>query len=176
MTDEIGILDLDTHEPTDEQIISWHEMMTAPDQLAWEYDPAWAEEDLDRQEVIRSFRENRAKRRGQNHPLWAMAGGRVVGMIGINRFTGTMRGHCAELGFGVAAEFSRRGIGTRLMTAAIAKSRALGLMRLEADCFAENAACVALLLKCGFREEGLRRGAILRDGVLRDQRLFGLML
>ena len=97
-------------------------------------------------------------------------------MIGINRFTSPERRHSAEVGFGVLAEFAHRGIGTRLLTAAIGKARQLGLARLQADCFADNAASIALLLKCGFQDEGLRAGAIRKDGKLRDQRLFGLML
>lgn len=42
--DEVRIVDLDTYEPTNEEIVSWYAMMTAPDQLRWEYDESWAKE------------------------------------------------------------------------------------------------------------------------------------
>jgi RimJ/RimL family protein N-acetyltransferase len=176
MPGTVQIVDLDTYEPTDADIISWHEMMSAPDQLLWEYDESWAKEPTTPQKQIDSFRERRVKQRGENYPLWAIADGRVVGMIGINRFTDAPRRHGAELGFGVIAEFARQGIGRRLVTAAIGKARELGLKRLEAECLGDNAACIGLLRACGFAEEGLRIGAICKDGKLRDQRLFGLTL
>jgi RimJ/RimL family protein N-acetyltransferase len=174
--DEAQIVDLDTYEPSDQQILSFVELLRAPDQLDWEYDPSWAQKESSPQEEIEDFHKRRRERRGPNHPLWAIAGGRVVGMIGINRRKEPCRNHCGELGFGVLKDFARRGIGYRLVMAAIAKARQIGLKRLEADCLADNEASAALLRKCGFREEGVRIGAIGRDGRLRDERMFGLIL
>ena len=176
MTGDVRIVDLDTYEPTDAEIVSWHEMMIAPDQLLWQDDETWAKKPTTPQQEIDSFRKRRAKQRGQNHPLWAIADGKVVGMIGVNRFDGLSRRHCAEVGFGVAAAFTRRGIGSRLVAAAIRKAREVGLQRLEAGCFEDNVASVALLRKFGFQEEGLRIGAIRKDGKLRNRKLFGLLL
>jgi RimJ/RimL family protein N-acetyltransferase len=173
---DVRIVDLDEFEPSDGEILSWREMMTAPDQLEWEYDDSWASEVLTTDSQIAEFRAWRAERRGSNHQLWALAGGRVVGMIGINRPADPTRRHCGELGYGVVAAYTRRGIGTRLVLAAIAKARQIGVERLETDCFADNAASIALLTKCGFRNEGRRSGAIRKSGVLRDQMLFGLRL
>ncbi len=176
MTEEIQIVDLNTRDPTDAEILSWDKMMRAPDQLRWEYDESWAKQTAPPQQEIADFRQWRDERRGTNYPIWAIAGERVVGMIGINRFADSARRHCGELGSGVAQEYTRRGIGRKLLTAAIAKARQIGLRRLEVDCFADNAAAIALLRKCGFTEEGLRIGAVCKDGKLIDQRLFGLVL
>lgn len=151
-------------------------MMVGPDQLLWEYDQSWAEKPTTPEEEVRSFRERRQKQHGQNHPLWAIMDGRVVGMIGINRYKDKARDHSAEIGFGVAAAFTRHGIGCKLLKAAVGKARQLGLQRLEANCFDDNVASAALLRMCGFRDEGVRLGAICKNGILRDQRLFGLML
>jgi RimJ/RimL family protein N-acetyltransferase len=174
--EKIQIVDLDAYDPTDAEILSWSEMMKAPDQLRWDYDESWAKQPTTPQGEIAGFHQWRDARRGTNYPLWAIAGKRVVGMIGVNRCEDPARRHCGELGFGVAEDYTRRGIGRQLLTAAIAKARQIGLTRLEADCFADNAAAIALLRKCGFAEEGLRIGAICKDGKLRDQRLFGLVL
>jgi RimJ/RimL family protein N-acetyltransferase len=176
MNSDVRIVDLETHDPSDAEILSWLAMMKAPDQLAWEYDASWAEKESSPQEEIEAFRERRRKAKGTNYPLWAMAEDRVIGMIGINRHKAPCRNHCGELGFGVLEAFARRGIGYRLVQAAIAKAREVGLRRLEADCLSENEASRALLVKCGFGEEGVRVGAICRDGRLRNLRLFGLLL
>jgi RimJ/RimL family protein N-acetyltransferase len=170
------IVDLDVHEPTDAQIMSWYGWMTAPDQLRWEYDDSWARAPTTPEQEVAAFWRRRAEQESQNHSFWALAGDAVVGHAGINRFRGPAREHCAEIGYGVAAAFARRGIGTRLVMAAMTKARQLGLSRLEADCFDDNHASIGLLRKCGFREEGRRFGAIRKDGRLRDQRVFGLML
>jgi putative acetyltransferase len=176
LTQDVRIVDLDTYEPTDVEIVSWYEMMTAPDQLLWEYDVSWAKKPTTPEKEIKAFRQRRFEQRGKNHPFWAFARGKVVGMIGLNRFDAPARGHCAELGYGVAAAFTRRGIGSRLFAAAIEKAQEVGVKRLEVDCFEDNAASIALIRKFGFQEEGLRIGAICKDGKLRNMSLFGLML
>jgi putative acetyltransferase len=172
----IQIVDLDEYDPTDAEIISWHEMMNAPDQLLWEYGESSAAEPITPQRVIEAFRKRREIQRGENHPLWAIAGNHVVGFIGINRFKDSARRHCAEIGFGVTRSWTGQGIGSQLLAAAIRKARLLGLKRLEADCLENNSACVAMLRKHGFAEEGLRVAAISKGGTYRGQRLFGLML
>lgn len=172
----IQIVDLDTYDPSDQEVLSFVDLLRAPGQLVWEYDPSWAQEQSPPQVEIDDFHKRRQEQRGRNHPLWALAGGRVVGMVGINRHKEPYRNHCGELGFGVAEEYARQGIGYRLVMGAITKAGQLGLTRLEGDCFADNEAAAALLRKCGFAEEGVRIGAICRDGKLRDQRLFGLTL
>jgi RimJ/RimL family protein N-acetyltransferase len=97
-------------------------------------------------------------------------------MAGLDRFTDPSKAHCAELGFGVRKTHQRRGIGYRLVSAALDRARALGLKRIECSCFADNAAAIHLLKKAGFRDEGLRIGAIQKHGALRDIRLFGRLL
>jgi RimJ/RimL family protein N-acetyltransferase len=129
---------------SDEQLISFFEMMSAPDQAQWDYDPAV----FDRSDVAKELREFR-ERPGQdrNHGFWAMDGNRVIGMVGINQFSEPSRRHCAEMGFGVARDYARQGLGYRLVCAALDKARAIGLRRIEADCFAHNLAAIALLRK-----------------------------
>ena len=173
---ELVLVDLETYEPADAEIVSWYELLTASDHLLWEYDVSWAREPTTMQREIETFRARRNRHRGVNYPIWAMTNGQVVGMIGLNRHQEAARQHCGELGCGVAAAFARRGLGGRLLRAALQKARQLGLQRLEADCFADNVASITLLRKDGFQAEGLRVGAIGKDGQLRDQCLFGLLL
>ena len=174
-TAEVRIVDLDGYEPTDAEIVSWWEMMTAPDQLRWEYDDTWAETPTTARNEIDSFRKWQTER-GDNYPFWAFVGERVAGMIGVNRGQGPARRHSGEIGYGVAAAFTRQGIGSQLLAAAIQKARQVGLLRLEANCFEDNEASIALLRKFGFQEEGTRVGAICKDGELRNEKLFALLL
>ena len=55
----------------------------------------------------------------------------------------------AEAAFAVADDLQRGGIGTALMREAIRRARSLGLQRLEASTFAENAAMRRILLGAG---------------------------
>jgi phosphinothricin acetyltransferase len=63
----------------------------------------------------------------------------------------------------VAAEARGRGVGRRLLDAAIAASEAAGIWTLQAGVLAENAASLALHERCGFRRVGVRE-ALGRDG------------
>ncbi len=176
MAADVEIVDLDSHSPTDDEILSFVEMLRAPDQIEWDYDIEWTKEPTTPQREIEEYRKREVRDRGIHYGFWAMRGGKVIGMIGIHRCSGPARRHCAEVGLGVLKAFTRRGIAFRLLTSAIAKARTVGFKRLEADCFGENEPSARLLLKAGFREEGRAVGSILRDGKLRDQRLFGMLL
>lgn len=167
---------------SDNDILSFFRMINAPDQTAWDYDdpddesPAGEHEEPHSQvELLQRFRDNFLPN-PQNFALWAKDKGQVVGMVGINRFEAPSRAHCAELGIGVAAAYQRQGIGNRLATGVIQRARREGIRRLEADCLADNMAVIMLLRKVGFAEEGVRVGAIQKQGTLQDMRFFGLLL
>ena len=162
--------------PTDGEIVSFFHMVFAPDQTKWNLYRS-SEETMSKtdQEFVAFCRE-KVLTNARNHGFWAKVGDRVVGMAGINQFEEEEKSHCAELGFGVSEDYQRQGIGYRLVSAATGRARALGLKRIESDCFADNAAAVALLRRAGFTEEGVRSKAVLRDGHLRDVCLFGLLL
>ena len=53
--------------------------------------------------------------------------------------------------------------------------RTLGLHRIEAACLTANQASRALLLRRGFREEGLARRYLLINGAWSDHLLFALL-
>lgn len=161
--------------PTDKEILSFDEMMGSPDQTMWDYEKTEERLAKSQDETIRFFRD-RVLTQERNHGFWARIDGQIVGFAGINVFKKSFRSHCAELGFGVRKEYQRRGIGYQLVRRAIDKARELNLERLEADCFADNVAAVALLSKAALKEEGIRVQAVKKEGSLRDVRLFGLSL
>ena len=161
--------------PTDEEILSFWEMMAAPGQTRWDYGDNPAFYRKSDEEVIVLFR-SKFLTRTTNFGYWAREDDRIVGKAGVNRFTDASREHCGELGFGVREAYQRRGIGYQLIRAVLGKAREEGLQRIECSSFADNRPATGLLRKAGFREEGLRIGAIKEHGQLRDIREFGLLL
>jgi [ribosomal protein S5]-alanine N-acetyltransferase len=82
----------------------------------------------------------------------------------------------AEIGFLLARDAWGQGYGLEAMRAVIAHAAGSGLRRLAARNHLGNRRSDALLERLGFKQEGLLRGYVLRDGKRRDVRLFGLLL
>ena len=76
--------------------------------------------------------------------------------------------HVGALGMGVAASHRRRGVGEQLAKAALNRSRAAGLKRVELEVFASNRAAIKLYEKLGFEREGVKRSARYLDGAYDD--------
>jgi len=106
-------------------------------------------------------------RAGNPHYV-AVCGGRVVGWCDLTRNSLVGFTHSGKLGMGVFAEYRRRGIGERLITAALERAREIGLERVELGVFASNVAAKALYAKVGFVTEGVKRGARRIDGSYDD--------
>jgi L-amino acid N-acyltransferase YncA len=74
----------------------------------------------------------------------------------------------AEVSVYVAANNRGAGVGRALLEALIAESEKNGIWMLQAVVFPENAATIALHLRCGFREVGRRERIGKLDGEWRD--------
>lgn len=160
----------------DDDIRAFLQMMAAPDQIEWDYEAApTATPPPVSQQQITDFRAGFLVN-PHNFALWAKAQGTIVGMVGLNRYTTPHNRHCAELGVGVALAYQGQGIGLHLVTTMIRRAPQWGLQRLEAYCLAHNQPVTRLLTKAGFVQEGIRRGAIVKQGKLYDERIFGLLL
>jgi RimJ/RimL family protein N-acetyltransferase len=109
--------------------------------------------------------------------LIAVAGDKVIGMLGCTG--GRRRGnrHTALLGMSVHREWRDRGVGSALMARAVEWARNSGVVtRIELDVYVENARARHLYEKFGFEVEGRRRRAIFRDGQYHDDLIMGLLL
>lgn len=81
-----------------------------------------------------------------------------------------------SLGYWTGAPHARQGYMTEAVACVLEHAFGpLGLHRVEAACLPHNDASRGLLLKCGFREEGLARGYLKIDGRWRDHVLFGIL-
>ncbi len=103
----------------------------------------------------------------------ADAGGALVGNLWIDLRTYGV----GDLGMLVAQEWRRRGVGSALMEAGLAWTRAAGAHKLVLQAWPHNLGALALYRKFGFVQEGLlRRHYPRRNGELWDAVMMGLVL
>lgn len=106
---------------------------------------------------------------------WAIAlDDRPVGGIGLVIGEDVER-VSAEIGYWLGQEFWGRGIATAAVRCLTQHAfAAFELNRVFAIPFADNAASIRVLIKCGYRHEGTLRGSAIKEGRLRDQELFAI--
>jgi putative acetyltransferase len=118
---------------------------------------------------IPSLSEDQARARVANpppgmHRFVAEVEGRVVGTLGLT-VGERRRAHSADLGITVHPDFWGRGIGSRLMEAAIdLADNYLSLVRIGLGVYPDNERAIALYRKYGFQEEGRQRKYVFRAG------------
>jgi phosphinothricin acetyltransferase len=101
--------------------------------------------------------------------LVARTGGQVVGWAALSPVSSRpVYAGVAEASLYVAASARGRGIGRALMLALIGESERAGVWTLQGGIFPENAASLALIKACGFREVGRRERIGRMSGVWRD--------
>jgi phosphinothricin acetyltransferase len=95
--------------------------------------------------------------------------GRVVGWAALSPVSSRPAyAGVAEVSLYVAASARGRGVGKALMAALIGRSERAGVWTLQGSVFPENAASLALVKACGFREVGRREKVGCLNGVWRD--------
>jgi ribosomal-protein-alanine N-acetyltransferase len=82
----------------------------------------------------------------------------------------------AEVGFMLGRDAWGEDYASEAVQTVVSYAATQGLRRLLARTHLGNRRSDSLLEKLGFKEEGLLRGHVLRDGERRDCRLFGLLL
>ena len=106
--------------------------------------------------------------------VWAIeVDGVAVGGIGLELLTDVER-VSAELGYWLGERFWNRGIVTEAVREVTAEAfRRLELTRIFALPFADNVGSIRVLEKAGFVLEGMLRQSAIKDGVVRDQCMYG---
>jgi ribosomal protein S18 acetylase RimI-like enzyme len=111
-----------------------------------------------------------------NPQLVACDGEQLVGWCDVRRSEFPVHRHVGHLGMGVLPGHRGRGIGERLIRAAIDAARAAGMERIELNVYGRNTRAAGLYRKVGFAHEGtLVRGKKL-DGIYDDVLVMGLLL
>jgi RimJ/RimL family protein N-acetyltransferase len=99
----------------------------------------------------------------------ARAGETVVGWCDIAPNERVGYQHVGRLGMGLLPDWRGRGIGARLVAAALADSDRIGLERVELEVFLGNGPAQRLYRRFGFVVEGVKRRARKLDGRYDDQ-------
>jgi putative acetyltransferase len=101
--------------------------------------------------------------------LVAMHAGEVIGQLGLEQTLRVRRSHVGSFGMGVATAWQGKGVGSKLLTAALdVADNWMNLRRVELTVYADNEAAHNLYRKFGFEVEGRMRDYALRDGVFVD--------
>jgi RimJ/RimL family protein N-acetyltransferase len=100
----------------------------------------------------------------RNPQLVALADGEVVGWCDVRREHWPAHAHCGTLGMGLLPEYRGKGLGRRLMHAALAAAHDEGFVRVELLAHADNLRAIALYEKLGFMHEGVTRDSVCIDG------------
>ncbi|MCU1462372.1 MAG: GCN5-related N-acetyltransferase [Acidimicrobiales bacterium] len=154
-------------EATADDVEAWAELMTA---VATEGKWIGLEAPVD-QRIIRGHFVDRLGA-GDAVTLLAEADGALVGTLSLHINHGI-----ADVAMAVADGWRGQGLGTALMTAAVAWSRDRGAHKLALQHWPHNHAAHALYERFGFAEEGrLRRHWRRRNGELWDSVVMGLVL
>ena len=101
--------------------------------------------------------------------------GRIVGSISVERKTGIYRLD-GELGYMLLKDYWNRG----LMSQAVGQVcdiaiKELSLNRITASVFHPNIASQRILQKNGFKQEGVMRKAVIKEGIFYDILIYGLL-
>ena len=111
-----------------------------------------------------------------NPQVVAEHGARLVGWCDIQRETVPAYAHAGVLGMGILPEWRGRGIGERLIRAAIDAAKVAGFERIELSVYGRNARAAALYRKVGFAHEGTRVRGKKVDGEYDDVHMMGMLL
>jgi ribosomal-protein-alanine N-acetyltransferase len=142
------------------------------------WEPVWPSDDLTRP----AFRRRLAAyshdiERGAAFPFLVFREPDGV-MVGGITLSNVRRGvaQMASVGYWVGAPFTRRGHTVAAVGAVTRFAfERLGLHRVEAACIPTNEASRAVLLRAGFRQEGMAPAYLRINGIWRDHLLFGLI-
>jgi ribosomal-protein-alanine N-acetyltransferase len=108
--------------------------------------------------------------------ILALHRGRAIGFISAARGDSNRARHSAHFGIAIAAAYTGRGVGKRLMDALETWARATGVLRLDLSVMVHNERAIALYQRCGFAIEGRARGEFLVNGELVDAYQMGKIL
>ena len=96
--------------------------------------------------------------------LIALSGQAVVGTLTFSRHIKLEMSHGGEFGMSVHHGYRRQGVGTHLIRSMLKWAVDTGLEKIDLQVWSNNVGGIALYEKNGFVHEGIRKGAIKRDG------------
>ena len=111
----------------------------------------------------------------ENFAFAIAAGDQVLGSIGIFR-CGNIHFRTAELGYYVGRRYWGQGVGTSAVRQACSYVfQKTDILRIFAEPFAKNSASCRVLEKAGFQLEGVLRSNAVKNGEIRDMKMYALL-
>jgi ribosomal-protein-alanine N-acetyltransferase len=161
--------------PTDAQAV--FELFSDPKVLEYyDLEPLTALPDAER--LLQLFESRFSAAAGIRWAIREHGSDNLIGTCGFNSWNPKMRN--ASIGYDLKQSHWRRGLATEAV-AEIVHAAFCGLLpcgrlhRIQADTVLGNAASERLLLRVGFKEEGIRRDAMYIRGSYWDMKCFGLI-
>jgi putative acetyltransferase len=98
----------------------------------------------------------------------------IIGMIGLVVAANPRTRHCGSIGIMVHKDYQNQGVGSALMkTVMDLADNWLMLIRTELGVYTDNANAIHLYEKFGFKPEGIKRMAAVRNGEYVDELMMG---
>lgn len=142
------------------------------------WEPSWAEDELTRGAFRRRIKRYQKEARLDSAYVFFVLREGDDALLGGCTLSNVRRGvtQGCTLGYWIGAKFARQGYMTSAVKALIPfVFKTLGLHRIEAACLVDNSASKNLLVRTGFRQEGLARRYLLINGEWADHLLFALL-
>lgn len=157
---------------------NWAQLRGESREFLTKWEPVWADDELTRGAFRRRIKRYQKETRLDSAYVFFVFRISDDTLMGGCTLSNVRRGvtQCCALGYWIGARFARQGYMFDAVRALIPFIfGTLGLHRIEAACLPENEASRNLLLKAGFREEGLARKYLRINGDWSDHLLFALL-
>lgn len=142
------------------------------------WEPVWPLDDLTKRAYLRRLRRYEKERRQETaFPFFIFRSADHM-LLGGCSLSHILRGvqQSAILGYWAGEAHAGQGYVTAAVKALLPFAfDELGLHRVQAACVVGNERSIAVLRKCGFREEGIARGMLRINGSWRDHQVFAIL-
>ncbi|MGD0142790.1 MAG: GNAT family protein [Rhizomicrobium sp.] len=157
---------------------AWSRLRSDSRQFLAPWEPSWATDELTKGAFRRRLKKYQRETRLDSAYAFFVFRSEDNALLGGCTLSNVRRGvtQCCALGYWVGERFARQGYmfdAVRALVPFIFKT--LGLHRIEAACLPSNDPSKSLLVKAGFREEGLARRYLQINGEWQDHVLFALL-
>lgn len=164
--------------PRVSDFIAWSKLRSESRGFLAPWEPSWATDELSKGAFRRRLRRYQKDARLDSSYAFFVFRHEDNALVGGCTLSNVRRGvtQCCALGYWIGERFARQGYmfdAARALLPFI--FRTLGLHRIEAACLPENEASRSLLVKVGFREEGLAKRYLQINGEWQDHVLFALL-
>lgn len=142
------------------------------------WEPAWASDELTKGAFRRRIKRYQKEARLDSAYAFFVFRGEDDTLMGGCTLSNVRRGvtQCCALGYWIGERFARQGYMYDALRALVPFIfSTLGLHRIEAACLPSNEPSKNLLVKTGFRQEGLAKRYLQINGEWRDHALFALL-